>query len=35
VSSSPIQGQHNSGVLREFGYRDVEIEVFSNKHLIE
>ena len=35
VASSPIKGQHTSEVLREIGYSDLEIEVFTNNHVIE
>ena len=35
VASSPIKGQHTTEVLREIGYSDLEIEVFTNNHVIE
>ena len=34
-ASSPIKGQHTTEVLREIGYSDLEIEVFTNNHVIE
>ena len=35
LASSPIKGQHTAEVLTEIGYSNVEIEAFSNNHVIE